>query len=88
MVYSEDNQRVLLSLRQAQILEALAADKDLKKQGGCVPELEEASATTDTKKTFVNHTTLVVLLLTVIQGTDYSCFPPRVRAFYAGSYSG
>lgn len=88
MVYSEDNQRVLLSLRQAQILEALAADKDLKKQGGCVPELEEATGTADTKKTFVNHPKLAALLLTVIQGTDYSCFPPRVRAFYAGSYSG
>jgi glutamate--cysteine ligase catalytic subunit len=45
VVYSEDNQRVLLSLRQAQILEALAADKDLKKQGGCVPELQEPSTT-------------------------------------------
>ncbi|CAF3567212.1 ADP-ribosylation factor GTPase-activating protein gcs1, variant 2 [Fusarium graminearum] len=49
VVYSEDNKRVLLSLRQAQILEALAADKDLKKQGGCVPELQEP--TTTEKKT-------------------------------------
>jgi glutamate--cysteine ligase catalytic subunit len=45
VVYSEDNQRVLLSLRQAQILEALAADKDLEKQGGCVPELQEPITT-------------------------------------------
>ena len=79
---------MLLSLRQAQILEALAADKDLKKQGGCVPELEEATGTTGTKKTFVNHPKLVVRLLTISQGTDYPCFPPRVRAFYVGSYSG
>lgn len=55
MVYSEDNQRVLLSLRQAEILEALAADKDLKKQGGCIPDLQDASAASDTKKTYIKQ---------------------------------
>lgn len=59
MVYSEDNQRVLLSLRQAEILEALAADKDLKKQGGCVPDLQDASAAYDMKKTYIKHTLLL-----------------------------
>ncbi|KAJ4142334.1 glutamate--cysteine ligase [Fusarium falciforme] len=42
VTYSEDNQKVLLSLRQAEILEALAADKELKKEGGCVPDLQDA----------------------------------------------
>ncbi|OAA72628.1 glutamate-cysteine ligase catalytic subunit [Akanthomyces lecanii RCEF 1005] len=42
--YTKDNEKVYLSLRQAEILKALAADKDL--EGGCVPALQE----TDTKK--------------------------------------
>jgi glutamate--cysteine ligase catalytic subunit len=46
VTYSEDNQKVLLSLRQAEILEALAADKELKKEGGCVPDLQDV----ETKK--------------------------------------
>ncbi|KAF4451179.1 glutamate-cysteine ligase [Fusarium austroafricanum] len=44
VVYSEDKQRVLLSLRQAQILEALDADKELKKKGACVPDLQDVDA--------------------------------------------
>ena len=39
--YSDDDPKVLLSLRQAEILEALAADQDLAKQGGCVPALQD-----------------------------------------------
>lgn len=31
---------MLLSLRQAEILEALAEDQELAKEGGCVPELQ------------------------------------------------
>ena len=38
--YSPDDPKVLLSLRQAEILTALAADKDLAEKGGCVPELQ------------------------------------------------
>ncbi|KAH7011892.1 glutamate-cysteine ligase-domain-containing protein [Ilyonectria destructans] len=41
VTYSEDDPKVLLSLRQAEILEALAADKELKKKGGCVPDLQD-----------------------------------------------
>jgi glutamate--cysteine ligase catalytic subunit len=40
VVYSSDRPKVLLSLRQAEILEALAADKELAKKGGCVPGLQ------------------------------------------------
>ncbi|KAM3528931.1 hypothetical protein MY4038_005639 [Beauveria bassiana] len=39
--YTKDNEKVYLSLRQAEILKALAADKDLAKNGGCVPELQD-----------------------------------------------
>lgn len=54
VVYSEDNQRVLLSLRQAEILEALATDKELEKQGGCVPDLQDMD-TADAKKKYIRQ---------------------------------
>lgn len=40
VTYNKDEEKVLLSLRQAQILEALAADKELAKEG-CVPALQD-----------------------------------------------
>lgn len=43
VTYSKDDPHVLLSLRQADILEALASDKTLTAQGGCVPALQEIS---------------------------------------------
>ncbi|PNY27714.1 Glutamate-cysteine ligase, partial [Tolypocladium capitatum] len=45
VMYSEDEPRVLLSLRQAEILKALAADKDLAKDGGCVPAIQGQTTT-------------------------------------------
>ncbi|KAI0473270.1 glutamate-cysteine ligase [Xylariaceae sp. FL0804] len=39
--YSKDEPKVLLSLRQSDILEALAADKELSTKGGCVPALQD-----------------------------------------------
>ncbi|KAM3520570.1 hypothetical protein NHJ13051_006777 [Beauveria bassiana] len=42
--YTKDNEKVYLSLRQAEILKALAADKDLAKNGGCVPELQDTDS--------------------------------------------
>ncbi|KJZ78733.1 Glutamate--cysteine ligase [Hirsutella minnesotensis 3608] len=39
--YSKDDPKVLLSLRQAEILTALAADKTLCQNGGGVPELQD-----------------------------------------------
>lgn len=39
--YSEQDPKVLLSLRQADILTALAADEKLSQEGGCVPALQE-----------------------------------------------
>ena len=38
--YSKEHEKVLLSLRQAEILSALAADSELAKEGGCVPEIQ------------------------------------------------
>ncbi|KAK5658543.1 hypothetical protein OQA88_1935 [Cercophora sp. LCS_1] len=39
VTYTKDDPQVLLSLRQADILAALAGDKDLNSHGPCVPEL-------------------------------------------------
>ncbi|KAI9172453.1 Glutamate--cysteine ligase [Paramyrothecium foliicola] len=44
VTYAAEDPKVLLSLRQAEILTALAADKELAKKGGCVPELQDTSA--------------------------------------------
>lgn len=41
VVYNKDKPDVLLSLRQADILTALAEDKTLTAQGGCVPDLQD-----------------------------------------------
>ncbi|ODA83736.1 hypothetical protein RJ55_02251 [Drechmeria coniospora] len=40
VTYSENDPKVLLSLRQAEILKALAADKDLAAKGGCVSPVD------------------------------------------------
>ncbi|KND86648.1 Glutamate--cysteine ligase [Tolypocladium ophioglossoides CBS 100239] len=49
VTYSKDEPRVLLSLRQAEILKALAADKDLAKEGGCVPAIQGHTTTAKSK---------------------------------------
>lgn len=38
VVYEKDDPKVLLSLRQADILAALASDQELAKNGGCVED--------------------------------------------------
>ncbi len=43
--YSKDSPRVLLSLRQADILKALASDAELSAKGGCVPALQDVAGT-------------------------------------------
>lgn len=40
VAFDEDRRKVKLSLRQADILKALAEDDALSKQGGCVPDLQ------------------------------------------------
>ena len=40
VAYDENQQKVRLSLRQADILAALASDEKLLKQGGGVPDVE------------------------------------------------
>jgi glutamate--cysteine ligase catalytic subunit len=41
--YLKDDPNVTLSLRQADILAALADDENLSKKGGCVPDLQTVS---------------------------------------------
>ena len=41
VAYEDERQKVKLSLRQADILDALAKDEVLCKQGGCVPDLQK-----------------------------------------------
>lgn len=43
VTHSKDDPRVLLSLRQADILEALASDTNLTAKGGCVPALQDVA---------------------------------------------
>ena len=40
VAFDDESRRVRLSLRQADILKALAEDEALCKQGGCVPDLQ------------------------------------------------
>ncbi|KAG9244503.1 glutamate-cysteine ligase-like protein [Calycina marina] len=44
--YGEEDEKVTLSLRQADILTALASDEKLKTEGGCVPALQDVVAET------------------------------------------
>ncbi|KAI0164361.1 GCS-domain-containing protein [Hypoxylon sp. FL1284] len=44
--YSKDEPKVLLSLRQADILKALASDEELSDKGGCVPALQDLETQT------------------------------------------
>ncbi|TKW49340.1 Glutamate--cysteine ligase, partial [Colletotrichum tanaceti] len=43
VTYSKDDPKVRLSLRQAEILTALAESPDLAKEGGCVPDLQDVA---------------------------------------------
>ena len=44
VTYKDDDEKVTLSLRQADILTALASDENLKSEGGCVPALQDILA--------------------------------------------
>lgn len=41
MIYKDEDPKVMLSLRQADILTALAQDEKLCTEGGCVPALQD-----------------------------------------------
>lgn len=43
VTYKEDDEKVTLSLRQADILHALAEDVKLQTEGGCVPDLQDVN---------------------------------------------
>ena len=40
VTFDDENRKVRLSLRQAEILKELAEDEVLREQGGCVPDLQ------------------------------------------------
>jgi glutamate--cysteine ligase catalytic subunit len=40
VTFDDNNQKVRLSLCQAEVLKALAKDEELSKNGGCVPDLQ------------------------------------------------
>ncbi len=43
VVFEDESRKVKLSLRQADILESLAKDEALCRQGGCVPDLQQVA---------------------------------------------
>ena len=45
VTYEDSNPKVTLSLRQADILRALAHDEELCSNGGCVPALQDVNNT-------------------------------------------
>ncbi|KAL6715451.1 glutamate--cysteine ligase [Lecanora helva] len=52
VAYDEDHRNVKLSLRQADILKALAEDEALSKRGGCVPDLQVVDHNGDSMPVF------------------------------------
>ncbi|KAL8805539.1 MAG: hypothetical protein Q9182_001908 [Xanthomendoza sp. 2 TL-2023] len=52
VAYDDKEHKVKLSLRQADILDALAKDEALQKQGGCVPELQHVARNGEPLPTF------------------------------------
>ncbi|KAL8721852.1 MAG: hypothetical protein Q9225_001566 [Loekoesia sp. 1 TL-2023] len=52
VAFDEQQQKVKLSLRQADILDALSKDEALQKQGGCVPDLQKVAREGDSLPTF------------------------------------
>ncbi|KAL8876495.1 MAG: hypothetical protein Q9198_005321, partial [Flavoplaca austrocitrina] len=52
VAYDDKQQKVKLSLRQADILDALAKDEALQKQGGCVPQLQNIARDGEPLPTF------------------------------------
>ncbi|MCJ1227825.1 Zn finger-containing GTPase- Activating Protein for ARF [Toensbergia leucococca] len=52
VAFEDERRKVKLSLRQADILEALANDGDLCEHGGCVPDLQTVHKTADTLPVF------------------------------------
>ncbi|KAK3328375.1 glutamate-cysteine ligase-domain-containing protein [Cercophora scortea] len=55
VTYAKDDPKVLLSLRQADILAALAGDKSLSAEGGGAPELQDVASSRTSKQLPVFH---------------------------------
>jgi glutamate--cysteine ligase catalytic subunit len=73
--YKDGDEKVTLSLRQADILTALAQDEELRSNGGCVPDLQEV-----TNNKSVNHTGSEGEL-TIQRGSSLPVFHPEFGRF-------
>jgi hypothetical protein len=81
--YKADDPNVTLSLRQADILEALAQDEKLCTNGGCIPDLQDGK---------MNGCVFLLKGLSsanaVKRASPSSYFPSRIWSFHVGSHSG
>jgi hypothetical protein len=82
VVYTEDDKRVLLSLRQADILKALASDTELTSQGGGVPDIQDTNAAQYDNSHPDLGSMSSILTYRQAQGSS-PCFPPRVWQIHA-----
>lgn len=84
VLWTEDDQRVLLSLRQADILKALANDTELTSGGGGVPDLQATTGaryvTTPTRQALVPRSHMLTCRQSRI---STPCLPPRVWQIHA-----
>jgi len=69
--YDEENNNARLSLRQSEILKALAQDEELRKSGGCVPALQQTVTSDDCLPTF--HPEYGRYMLEATPGEPYGC---------------
>jgi hypothetical protein len=84
VTYDDDKREVRLSLRQADILEALASDEKLLAQGGGVEEIHRGSVRYDDVDE-MNVTSTHCIHQQVWQ--DGACFPPRVWPLHARNHA-
>ena len=76
--YTDDDPRVTLSLRQADILHALAHDDKLCDKGGCVPDLQAVD-----KSRYGECSRFIPFETKYFQHSPH--IPPRIWSFHAGS---
>jgi len=78
VTYKDDDPQVTLSLRQADILSALAHDEKL--EAGCVPDLQQVD-----RDGYVTWSSLVIS--NVLQRSSTPNIPSRVWQIYVRGYS-
>ena len=78
--YKAEDPNVTLSLRQADILHALAHDVELCKDGGCVPDLQDVDQRLDLSLDLPSTSN-------ILQKRCPPNLPSGVRSIYVGSYA-